>query len=237
MKEYIIGLIVIGIILLAVMGAFIFSDKFRKDVIASEGEASVFGLLNVKGVIIVLLTAVFCGAFIYIISLTKTPELPEIKVPKLNITEEGAKKIVVPDSVGVDKYVFRPDITTHMKVSTVGNISEHMKDREYSIGRLHYIIKDIDRHISGSKTLYFYTVLFGEADKNNNKKVIWNESPDDIEKTENGRIDPHCYLTLKNDKWENSYSVVMAFGQPDESLSMVDLCTIIVNSSSVERDD
>ncbi len=64
-----IGLIVIGIILLAIVTAFIFSSKFRKDVIASEGEAAVLGLINVKGVIIVLLTGIFGGIFTYIIQL------------------------------------------------------------------------------------------------------------------------------------------------------------------------
>lgn len=64
-----IGLIVIGLILLAIITAFIFSSKFRKDVIASEGEAAVLGLINVKGVIIVLLTGIFGGIFTYIIQL------------------------------------------------------------------------------------------------------------------------------------------------------------------------
>lgn len=64
-----IGLIVIGLILLAIVTAFIFSPKFRKDVIASEGEAAVLGLINVKGVIIVLLTGIFGGIFTYIIQL------------------------------------------------------------------------------------------------------------------------------------------------------------------------
>tara|TARA_R110002072_G_scaffold74671_14_gene176691 strand:- start:730 stop:1584 length:855 start_codon:yes stop_codon:yes gene_type:complete len=64
-----IGLIVIGAILLAIVSAFIVSSKFRKDVIASEGEAAVLGLINVKGVIIVLLTGIFGGIFTYIIQL------------------------------------------------------------------------------------------------------------------------------------------------------------------------
>lgn len=69
-----IGLIVIGIILIGIIGAFIISANFRKDVIASEGEAAVFGLINVKGVIIVLLTAIFVGAFVYIIKLNYEPQ-------------------------------------------------------------------------------------------------------------------------------------------------------------------
>ncbi|MEL6866660.1 MAG: hypothetical protein AAFP19_19700 [Bacteroidota bacterium] len=64
-----IGLFVIGSILLIIVLAFAFSPKFRKDVIASEGEAAVLGLINVKGVLIVLLTAIFGGIFAYIIQL------------------------------------------------------------------------------------------------------------------------------------------------------------------------
>jgi hypothetical protein len=60
------GLIVFGIILLAIISAFIFSPSFRKDVIASEGEAAVLGVINVKGVIIVLLMGIF-GAFFFAI--------------------------------------------------------------------------------------------------------------------------------------------------------------------------
>lgn len=64
-----LGLATIGILLSAIIVAFIFSKKFREDVIASPGEASVFGMINVKGVIVVLLSAIFVGAFVYIIQM------------------------------------------------------------------------------------------------------------------------------------------------------------------------
>lgn len=73
-----IGLIVIGIILLAIMTAFIFNASFRRDVIASEGEAAVLGLINVKGVIIVLLTAIFGAMFIYILQLESPATTDEL---------------------------------------------------------------------------------------------------------------------------------------------------------------
>ena len=78
-----IGLLVTGLILLAIITAFIFSAKFRKDVIASEGEAAVLGLINVKGVIIVLLTGIFGGIFAYIISL----EPAEVTVEDMNSSQ------------------------------------------------------------------------------------------------------------------------------------------------------
>lgn len=64
-----IGVILIGVVLLVIVLAFVFSSKFRKDVIASEGEAAILGLINVKGVIIVLLTAIFGGILVYLIQL------------------------------------------------------------------------------------------------------------------------------------------------------------------------
>ncbi|MFT5823932.1 MAG: hypothetical protein ACI8ZM_005198 [Crocinitomix sp.] len=67
------GVLLIGIILLAIVIAFIFSAKFRKDVIAGEGEAAVLGLINVKGVIIVLLTGIFGGIFVYLIVTDTSP--------------------------------------------------------------------------------------------------------------------------------------------------------------------
>lgn len=79
-----IGLIVIGTILLAIVAAFIFSSKFRKDVIAGKGEAAVLGLINVKGVIIVLLTGIFGGIFTYII------QLDSDQIPNQEITANSA---------------------------------------------------------------------------------------------------------------------------------------------------
>lgn len=79
-----IGLIVIGAILLAIVAAFIFSSKFRKDVIAGKGEAAVLGLINVKGVIIVLLTGIFGGIFTYII------QLDSDQIPNQEITANSA---------------------------------------------------------------------------------------------------------------------------------------------------
>ena len=54
-----------GLLLLALIGALIFSQTFRNDVLAGEGEASVLGVLSVKGVAIVLLCGLFLGGLLY----------------------------------------------------------------------------------------------------------------------------------------------------------------------------
>jgi uncharacterized protein YneR len=57
--------IISSIILISLIGALIFKDSFRKDILISEGEATIFGILNVKGVAIVVLTGLFLGAIIW----------------------------------------------------------------------------------------------------------------------------------------------------------------------------
>jgi uncharacterized protein YneR len=57
--------IISSIILISLIGALIFKDSFRKDILISEGEANIFGILNVKGVAIVVLTGLFLGAIIW----------------------------------------------------------------------------------------------------------------------------------------------------------------------------
>ena len=47
------------------MSALIFSRSFRSDVLGGEGEATVFGILSVKGVSIVLLCGLFLGGLLY----------------------------------------------------------------------------------------------------------------------------------------------------------------------------
>ncbi len=96
-----IGLVVIGTILVAIMLAFIFSPQFRKDVIASEGEAALFGMINVKGVIIVLLTAIFGGIFAYIIKLDAEATSPITKHTKYFLNKNGLSTYTITNQDGV----------------------------------------------------------------------------------------------------------------------------------------
>jgi len=89
------GIVVISVLLSAIIAAFIFSPKFRKDVVASEGEAAVLGLINVKGVIIVLLTAILVGSFVYILKLEASSHNSDIEFPNLEVT--NGENIKVPD--------------------------------------------------------------------------------------------------------------------------------------------
>lgn len=66
-------LLISGVCALALIGliaGLIVSSTFRNDVLGGEGEASVLGLISVKGVAIVLLCALFVGGMIYPMSAT-----------------------------------------------------------------------------------------------------------------------------------------------------------------------
>lgn len=71
MNELLIGA-TCSILLVALVTALIFSSSFRNDVLGSEGEARILGIISVKGVSIVVLSALFLGGLIY--PLTKTQE-------------------------------------------------------------------------------------------------------------------------------------------------------------------
>ena len=56
---------VCGLLLISLVGALIFSQSFRNDVLGGEGEATVLGIISVKGVAIVLLCGIFVGGLLY----------------------------------------------------------------------------------------------------------------------------------------------------------------------------
>lgn len=54
-----------GLLLVLLVSALIINKSFRSDVLGGEGEATVLGLLSIKGVVIVVLCGLFLGGFIY----------------------------------------------------------------------------------------------------------------------------------------------------------------------------
>lgn len=77
--------IVCAALLIALISAFIFSDKFRKDVLVGEGEARIFGIITVKGIAIIVLSGLFLGGLIYS---THDPDV----IPKKDFTKDIAPK-------------------------------------------------------------------------------------------------------------------------------------------------
>lgn len=88
---------VCALLLIGLIAGLIGSSKFRNDVLGGEGEASVLGLISVKGVAIVLLCAIFVGGMIYPMSATpsikpqQNPELAkELEQFKTDIEEKNS---------------------------------------------------------------------------------------------------------------------------------------------------
>lgn len=66
-----------GLLLILVVGGLIFNAGFRKDLVASEGKASLFGIISVEGVMVLVLCALFVFGMIY--PITKDANAPEIQ--------------------------------------------------------------------------------------------------------------------------------------------------------------
>lgn len=245
---YYVALAIIGIILLAIVGAFIFSENFRKDVIASEGEASVFGMINVKGVIIILLAGIFCGAFVWILSENSktTPSTKDnrefiSKLRELNNRMANPVK----DRFGYhtvllnnDTIRFTPQQETAYFKSVPPYKSYPTNERHYpfevtsgcqSLREFWFQIDTIVNMTMYPGCTYDYQLSFGEGNVKYHKSYR-------IAKTAGGGLDGSIYL-LSNPKWNYSYSLMIGLGQPEVKGNVlsgsVQLITILLSSSSV----
>ena len=230
-----IAVLIIGAILLIIIGAFVFSSSFRKDVIASEGEASILGLFNVKGVLIILLTAIFCGTFIYILR----EDMPEILAQnKLNSQpkqhssiqwtdlENGGKKIIQ-DSVAVCEVNPLIGATCLKRRTDIGKIFE-----VDGISNFYFRI-DSAQYVYKNKSSYRFDVVFGE--KNKSGEILWLDMPKTLYKTLNGNLDEHSQFTdVSDSRWKRQYKVIMTIGQPNPEFEFVDLVYLIVASWEVD---
>lgn len=73
-----------AILLIFLVFALIFSDKFRGDILGHEGEAKVLGIFTVKGVAIVLLSAIFLGGMIYPLTTDQAASRCAIEIQKIS---------------------------------------------------------------------------------------------------------------------------------------------------------
>ncbi len=73
MNLTLLGVIIIGAVLLAIVSAFIFSKSFRQDVIHGQGKAKIGDMISVEGVIIVVIIVVMVGALVYLVNTQQIP--------------------------------------------------------------------------------------------------------------------------------------------------------------------
>ena len=82
---------VCALLLILIMVGFVFSPSLRKDLVMSEGEASLFGGISVKGVLIVLLVALLLGGMIY--AYPPPPEPPSPDPPELEVLRNRVREL------------------------------------------------------------------------------------------------------------------------------------------------
>lgn len=232
-----LGLIIIGIILLAIILAFIFSANFRKDVIASEGEAKVLGLINVKGVIIVLLTAIFAGAFVYILQLDLKPDSstpntiisPAVATPNSRLSASVNKTDLAKWQIKKDAFdLGYVNLKSNQAVLFYDNeaVQEYQIKKEYKIGNLafNFIIDSIYRTETKQGTQYNYLIRFGEGDNGN---ISWQTTATTFVKTENGKLNPKKPLAkIQDNKWESVYYLDFGIGEPLRDINELDATNV-----------
>ncbi|MDH6312475.1 uncharacterized protein (UPF0333 family) [Parabacteroides sp. PFB2-10] len=229
----IIALVIIGALLIIIIAAFVFSSSFRKDVIASEGEASILGLFNVKGVLIILLAAIFCGALIYVFEKGSDKEkaLQENMANKTepNVTHYGSltKKILVDDNV---KWEIKPIVSAvEYKMGTKFNVAKKVSGVE----DFYFCVESAE--FIGGDSLYLYQVRFGEKPQDGNMDdIIWEEVAQEYPKTPSARFTDIVIINdVRHKDWRRQYKVMMALGQPLMEKKEVQMLRLVVFSGEV----
>ena len=64
--------------IISLIGALIFNKSFRADILSTENEANIFGILSVKGVAVIVLLGLFLGGLIYSFSNVKEEESTQL---------------------------------------------------------------------------------------------------------------------------------------------------------------
>lgn len=156
--EYLLP-IICSLSILGLLAALIFNASFRADILTTNSEASVFGIINVKGVAIIVLSGLFLGGLIW--SFTNTNQrssneltlalahnqsmhLNEIKIKTENIENEllvyytdryvpaFAKNFTQQIPAGLDLY-------TEMEHIIEASSSENIKSFKTAFGKLHQL--------------------------------------------------------------------------------------------------
>ncbi len=229
---YTIGLVIIGAVLLLTMGGFVFSEKFRKDVTASEGEASFFGMLSVKGVIIVLLIGIFVAAMVLIIKYGTPSETGlqncENCTPAIEINDLNAK-VCFNNKICIEAKPL-------LRVFHTGNITWVKRKYEIENSKLYYQIDTVRFIQLEQGNSYEFSVRFGE--ENENGDVLWQKEPKLFYKTPNAEItDVARFMDIGDLSWKRKYKVLMTLGQPDMNLEKVEKMHIILSVADVKLEN
>lgn len=239
-----LALVIIGIILLFIIGAFVFSSSFRKDVTAAEGEASVLGMFSVKGVLIILLCAIFCGTFIVIFQSDKKNSSTRVDVSQTSNNLDKTRPSVdlkKPSghiyNVLVDSFVSHEITPVITSIITKDIINFGTKTVVDGMPNFYFRIDSVE-YDNNIKSRYNYFVNFAEA---NESDTIWLNTPRLVEKSANGEFDTNSkIMDINNEAWSSRYKVLMLLGHPsgydikEKAYKRIEMATLIFVSARVD---
>ena len=85
---------------LLMVGALVFRDAFRRDVLAHDGEATILGILSVKGVAFVLILALLLGTTAWAIAASAKHEIDSLKTLVASYETKMARSKSTVDAIG-----------------------------------------------------------------------------------------------------------------------------------------
>ena len=135
------------------------SNSFRADILKTNNEASIFGVLSVKGVAIIVLTGLFLGGLIWSLSNSKRHQSNELTIALSNVQASHLNEIKLKTeniettllNFYTNEYVpkfaenFAEQIPTNLNLDAeIKNIiaassSENIKSFRSSLGKLHQL--------------------------------------------------------------------------------------------------
>lgn len=142
---------VCALLLIGLITGLIVSSKFRNDVLGGDGEASVLGMISVKGVAIVLLCAIFVGGMIYPMGASSSihqsessevsKELDELKTvlekksAEYESLNKGFQKLQIDKQKVDDKVVDLERIIEELKAD-IGGLNDVVSKKDHKIALL-----------------------------------------------------------------------------------------------------
>jgi len=128
---------VCALLLIGLIAGLIVSSKFRNDVLGGEGEASVLGIISVKGVAIVLLCAIFVGGMVYPMSASPSVQ-PDATAALTKERDElrSALKAKVSEYDGLHERLVSLQLSNQKTEEEKGALAKHVDELQARVGAL-----------------------------------------------------------------------------------------------------
>jgi len=165
--------ILCGILLLVVTIAFVFSKRFRNDVVVGEGETKIFGILNAKGAIIIVVLAMFLGATLYAsgkssITIEKIRKVMPKEAPVLTQTIRTDLQTLKNTHISIVKLYFsrlRKDVEKFFETEYLPMISEKVASNPS-------VLEDLAKALASDKPNINLSTIFTEINVDQQKILL-----------------------------------------------------------------